>query len=69
MWTATHYYIFPDEATAAAMELPEMYAVDHVGTRPGVSGWHVNARWDSSEPAAWATYRIPDPVNPVRVFA
>ncbi len=69
MWTETHYYRFPDQATADGMELPETHAVDHVGTIEGATGWHVNARWWGEAPAAWNAYKIPAPQNPVRVFA
>jgi len=83
MWTDTHYYRFPDQATAEAMALPETYAIDVVGvisisqtsaegeavTVQELPGYHVNARWIGIEPEAWEAYRIPAPNNPVRVFA
>ena len=69
MWTETFYYLFPDKTTADALAVPEYTAIDHVGVIDGVSGWHVNVRWPGEEAPDWATYRIPDPVNPVRVFA
>ena len=69
MWTPTHYYRFPDQATAEAMAMPETCAVDHVGVIEGNEGYHVNARWIGVEPEAWEAYRIPAPNNPVREFA
>jgi hypothetical protein len=85
MWTETHYYRFPDQATAEAMAVPETCAIDVVGvisisettadgegevvTVQELPGWLVNARWWGIEPEAWEAYRIPDPVSPVRVFA
>jgi hypothetical protein len=69
MWTDTHYYRFPDQATAEAMAVPETCAIDHVGAIEGAEGYHVNARWWGIEPEAWEAYRIPAPNNPVRVFA
>jgi hypothetical protein len=69
MWTDTHYYRFPDQATAEGMALPDICAIDHVGVIEGAEGHHVNARWWGEEPEAWEAYRIPAPNNPVRVFA
>jgi hypothetical protein len=69
MWTEIHYYRFPDQATAEAMAVPELCAIDAVGVIDDAEGYHVNARWWGIEPESWAEYRIPDPVSPVRVFA
>ncbi len=69
MWTETHYYRFPDQATADGMALPATCAIDHVGIIEGTEGWHVNARWWGEAPADWAEYEIPTPTNPIRVFA
>jgi hypothetical protein len=68
MWTETHHYRFPDQATAEGMELPQLTAIDPVGVYGEQPGWLVNARWRGTEPEAWEAYRIPDPNNPVRVF-
>jgi hypothetical protein len=85
MWTETHYYRFPDQATAEAIAVQELAAIDVVGvisisetttdgegevvTVQELPGYHVNARWWGIEPEAWEAYRIPAPNNPVRVFA
>jgi len=69
MWTDTHYYRFPDQATAEAMAVPEVCAVDPVGEYGQQPGWLINAKWWGIEPEAWEAYRIPAPNNPVRVFA
>jgi hypothetical protein len=69
MWQ-DFYYRFDSQEQAETMELPEFYAIDHVGIIEGATGWHVNARWrDGVEPENWKPYAIPAPDTPMRVFA